>query len=296
MLSKFVVLACLDDMKVVKDEVGKKVLAEESQLTLNIVELWGALIFQTLPRNELIRYIASTTVLRRQHLNIANPLWQNTVKIESDFHNMSRKEVFYSLIKGADETTRQYYDALRKDFFNLQDSSDPVARAYYQTRREQPHQNLADVHARISAQVLQEMLNGREKVVSVASEKDIPVICFGSFRFRLARRKYPEVLTTREVFAQVFLEEGSASECYAIDSTSSDPARRLSLRITGKVNERVFVYFVRAGGDATAQEINVLVDLLDGAQKDEILMREWRKPPNGLWDIDRNERKRKRRV
>jgi hypothetical protein len=48
-------------------------------IALNLLEAWGALIFQTLPKNDLIEYLPDDTVLLPQagsHLNIAHPLWQ----------------------------------------------------------------------------------------------------------------------------------------------------------------------------------------------------------------------------
>ena len=52
---------------------------EMDPVALNLLETWGALIFQTLQENGLLDYLPNGTVLFPQagsHLNVAHPLWQ----------------------------------------------------------------------------------------------------------------------------------------------------------------------------------------------------------------------------
>ena len=272
-LSAFIVLAYLDE--------PTKVSRGDNQLKMNLVELWGALILQTFSEKELSKYVDPATIIRRQHLNVANPLWQGVSNIEDEYANISKKERFTQLIHGADDITRQYYHSLRDEFYALKDSLNPTLREYYHTRRELAMARTVVYNTRKADQVLQDLRYGCEKVVNDDS-KGGRFITFGCFRFRISKRKYPEVLPQSTVFAQGFLHEGTAKERYCSDASASDPARRFCLRITGSSLGQPYTYFIEAGGDKTAQNINALVDLLDGVKKEDIVKRPRRALPR--WD------------
>ena len=131
-LSAFVILAYLDEPT--NFSTGTElVIGKDDQLKMNIVELWGALIFQTLSERELSKYIDPTTTVRRQHLNVANPLWQGDSNLEDEYANVSKRERFTTLLHGADDITRQYYHSLRDEFFVLKDSPNPTLRGVIST-------------------------------------------------------------------------------------------------------------------------------------------------------------------
>jgi len=276
MCSAFVVLAYLD---VVEQTTGK--LSEEEHLKMNILELWGCLIFQTLSECELGKYMDPTTMVRRRHLNVANPLWQTFTTAEDELVGASNSERFKVLLQEADELTCEYYRSLQAEFFSLKDSPDPTLKAYYYSRMERSLAALEGVRAKKLKQTLQGLMAGQSKEVChepIAS----PKICFGSFVFRISKRNYPEAASSKEVFAQAFLQETSSADCYSSAAQESDPAARLNLRITGEHMGQPYSYFVRAGGDRTAGEINALVDFLDGFTKDEILSRPRRRLPRAM--------------
>ncbi|KIN01660.1 hypothetical protein OIDMADRAFT_53186 [Oidiodendron maius Zn] len=101
-LSEFVVIAYLDNIRTKNSSIGTK----DDLLKMNIIELWGTLIFQTLPKRELEKCINPTTIIGRQHLNVFNPLWQGVSNLDDVFPNLSRKERFTALLHGADEMER----------------------------------------------------------------------------------------------------------------------------------------------------------------------------------------------
>ena len=134
--------------------------------------------------------------------------------------------------------------------------------------------------------MLDDLMCGREKVVHSDKHSFHSSITFGCFVFRLSKIKYPEVVPGSTVFAQGFLYDTEAKECYCTKTQELDPARRLSLRITGSGLSRPYTYYVQAGGDITAQQINALVDLLEGVKKDDIVNRSRRVLPEVMvrWD------------
>jgi hypothetical protein len=89
-------------------------------IALNLLEAWGALIFQTLPKKDLIEYLPDDTVLFPQagnHLNITHPLWQSISEIKQDIYISTdpheRKKRFSELIRDNDDAIKEYYLAVR---------------------------------------------------------------------------------------------------------------------------------------------------------------------------------------
>jgi hypothetical protein len=72
---------------------------EMDPIALNLLEVWGASIFQTLSKNDLVKHLPDDTVLLLQagsHLNIAHPLWQRISKKKQDIYGSadpSRREI-----------------------------------------------------------------------------------------------------------------------------------------------------------------------------------------------------------
>lgn len=74
---------------------------EMDPIALNLLEAWGASIFQTLPKNDLVECLPDNTVFLPQagsHLNIAHPLWQRISKKKTRYYWFCRlqqkREIF----------------------------------------------------------------------------------------------------------------------------------------------------------------------------------------------------------
>jgi hypothetical protein len=73
-----------------------------------------------------------------------------------------------------------------------------------------------------------------------------------------------------KVHLQGFSTLGLNPNMYATGATSDDPARRLSLQLTGENHGCNFQIWLTVGGDKTTMMVNTLVDILEGATYDEI--------------------------
>ena len=81
--------------------------------------------------------------------------------------------------------------------------------------------------------MLEDLMCGREKVVHCSNQYGSRNISFGCFVSRISKIKYLEVVPGSTVFAQGLLYNTEAKECFCTEIQELDPARRLSLRITG---------------------------------------------------------------
>ena len=97
-------------------------------VALNLLEAWGALIFQTLPINDLLDYLPNGTVLFPQagsHLNVAHSLWQRFSETKQDTYVSTdpyeRREKYSQLIRDSDGEVKDYYLSIRQSFLSLKD-------------------------------------------------------------------------------------------------------------------------------------------------------------------------------
>jgi hypothetical protein len=96
------------------------------------------LIFQTLPKNDLLDYpqmARSSFPQAGSHLNIAHPLWQRFSETKQDTYVSTdpyeRREKYSQLIRDIDGEVKDYYLGIRQSFLSLKDSKDPVMKDYY---------------------------------------------------------------------------------------------------------------------------------------------------------------------
>jgi hypothetical protein len=230
-------------------------------LLLNILEMWCCLIFQTLTKGSLARYLPEDIKVRCPgiHLNVATPL-QQRVYDEQD-KSISVRKSFADLYRSVDPLVQQYYRSLRESFYNLPNSDDPILRAYFSSIFRKNQLAGAAVkrdNARKKAAL------GFETIIKINSRDGRGRIHYNHYDFCLSRSlKFWSVGMIVKVYLDVL--ESPHPHQYAKDALASDPAARLGIRITGKDTKKAsFEHWISSKGHVKAMMMNTLVDLLEG--------------------------------
>jgi hypothetical protein len=241
--------------------------AERDSITLNLLEAWGALIFQTLPKKLLLEGLSEGAFLLPQagsHLNVAHPLWQRFSLTKQDTYistdSYERKENFSELIRNSDGMVKRYYLGLRQSFLDLKDSPNPALGDYYLAAFRRSH---ASSSISVLERIRREVLGGATQEVWVGKEGLQVIVRIG--------RRIVHLDHKAKVHFQGFLTPGINTNMYATDAMSDDPARRLAFRLTGESSEgHQFQVWLTANGDQTVKVMNTFVDVLEGASWNEV--------------------------
>ena len=217
--------------------------ARDKALILNIIEMYGALLFQTLPPAALDKYL-DPSIERGEEilgLNVHLPICQGH-PIEED-------------------GPRMHY---------LRDSHDPTLRGYYKIML----QNGQDAKRRtMLATAHKGLLEGVEKVIAARALKK------GGFEYGWCGAREVQVHFKPEVLQELEVSLGDTVKIrceietetphpsrYAVDAQPGDPSLRLGILCTSQAGKSVFM---RSKGDNSAQRANALVDELEGVELEE---------------------------
>jgi hypothetical protein len=253
------------------------VLAQGEQMDtvmLNLLEAWCSLIFQTLQIKDLLEYLPPGTILfphAGTHLNVAHPLWQGFAKSKGDIYASAesgeRRKAFSDLVRNSEGEYREYYQSLSRNFKDLKYSAKDTLREYYLAAN---RRRIASLSASSRKRTREGILHGVVKKVIKRKDGHISVK-FVSIELRFPASLDPVI--SDEVHVQGFLTPGLNPNVYATGATPEDPARRLSILLTVENDQGRFQVWVTAGGDKTAQQINTLVEILEGVPDEEIAKR-----------------------
>ncbi|KAJ5740370.1 hypothetical protein N7493_000242 [Penicillium malachiteum] len=125
MKSAFVTLAVLD-----------KPTCARTQLMLNLAEIWGYLIFQTLKFIHLDSWLPGNTAAlwSGHHLNVALPLWQgftDTSENQAISDAIGGRDTFQGFLASSDPVIRAWAEETRDAFNDIRNSPDPNIREYW---------------------------------------------------------------------------------------------------------------------------------------------------------------------
>lgn len=153
---------------------------EVDSLLLNLLEMWCCLILQTITKNALLAYIPKGMVApyAGMHLNVALPIHQS-LQGDAVFDTL-HGDPYHS----NDPLVQRYYSSLRRRFYELKYSPNPLLREYYcRTRRDA--QTKASVTRR--AKAAQAVLQGKEVPVYVYPTAE-QFFSISHFTFSISRK------------------------------------------------------------------------------------------------------------
>lgn len=229
-----------------------------TQFQLNVLEFWSCLILQCLPKSEHERFAPGTYSRPGRGLNVANPLWQN-LEERQEMESFSKHDKFTEMIKDADATRKEYLQSLVRAWNELQHSPNCDFQAYFTLLCLRRQQLASDAKTEKS---LQRFLQGDFWPIKIYNGIS-QLIVFNNMKIRI-RKQYAELQSGDTVHMQGFLYSDAQADCYAEQASKDDLASRLKIRITCQDhNGSHRLVFIRAGGWATVQDVNELVERLD---------------------------------
>ncbi|PVI01067.1 hypothetical protein DM02DRAFT_525729, partial [Periconia macrospinosa] len=234
---------------------------EAHPLLLNLLEFWCSLMLQTLTRNALSAYLPKGALSPRagMHLNVALPIYQS---IQGDAVTDSLHGDLYNSM---DPMVQQYYSNLRRKFFELKYSPNPMLRNYYKKAMQERQINASTTKRRYSAK---RALQGIEVPVRFTKRRygdTAQIVTISHFNFTLSR----DIVHAENgdlVEVQCHLSDGVHEHCYARKSLAMDSAARLGIHVEGvnSKNGRTFAVWLHSDGDLAVFRMNTLVDMLEG--------------------------------
>ena len=238
---------------------------KNSNLYLNMLEMWCCLLFQTLPEKGLKHWLLPEVECPEygQHLNIALPLYQFR---ESD-NDVDSREAFSEFRYSKDKAFQDHYWSVVRAWHALRHSNDPVKRAIYWHQRALIPQ--APRIETVRQKKMQSFLQGRH--IQVKQRRGETSLVFKVNNRKVAIPARLECETMYPVHVQLDLAEGYQRhpQPYAVLARDDDVAKRLGIRITfrdraGRDREA----FLESRGPRCVHQINSTVDrILDVPNK-----------------------------
>jgi hypothetical protein len=219
-------------------------------VTLNLMEAWCSLIFQTLQIKDLLEYLPPGTILfphAGTHLNVAHPLWQGFAKSKDDIYASAelgeRRKAFSDLVRNSEGEYREYYQSLSRNFKDLKYSAKDALREYYLAA---DRRRVASLSASSRKRTREGLLHGVDKKVTKYTSGSGMTVKFGFIDLRFPISLHSMI--PDEVHVQGFLTPGLNPNVYATGATPEDPARRLSIQLTIENDQGRFQVWVTARG------------------------------------------------
>jgi len=219
--------------------------------------MWCCLMLQTLTKNALLAYIPEGMVApyAGMHLNVALPIHQS---LQGD---ATIDTLHGDLYHSNDPLLQRYYSSLRRRFYELKYSPNPLLREYY-CRTIRGAQIKASATRR--AKIAQAALQGMEVLVDVYPKIFKQSFFISRFQFNLSR-KWVHLNDGAPVEVRCDLVDGVHPHLYAQKSGTADPAARLGIYVEGTDSSgKAFRGWLQTNGEKTVFAMNTFVDLLEG--------------------------------
>lgn len=261
MKSSFVTLAILNPPS-----------STQTQLVLNLAEMWMCLVFQTLTSLHLGSWLPKNTnaMWSGNHLNVALPLWQgftDTQENKAIADAIGGRSTFQQYLASEDLVIRAWAEQTRDAFNDIRNSPDPGIRNYWWDIHKDRILKAQDTWGKKKASMAQEHLEGAKALVALHSGNHgnhQTEVRAGSFRFTVSQTLGLDLRNGNEVILQYHLTSTPHPHAYALSALRTDPATRLGVSIRGQDSHGDFHCWLKATGECNLRKMNTLVDILEG--------------------------------
>lgn len=198
-----------------------------------------------------------TTISFCRGLNVANPLWQGVIQ-EPLTISISQHLAYTELIQNASPLEREYYLAAARSFTALRHSQDPVVLEYYMFHKRRA-QLVASANK--ACRSLSQLLEGSLKTVTHTNYTSY--IHFWNVQF-IIRKEYFELSDGDEVFVQGFIDDTPRDDCFCLEASLEDPAKRFRLQVTRTIPRgETTSKFIQGGGPAMVGKVNKMINRIE---------------------------------
>ncbi len=187
--------------------------------------------------NTCILYLPPGVVLSPQagqHLNVALPIHQSV------------------------QGEAQYYSSLRKQYYELKNSPNPLIRQCYKDKADEQYKKIAFTRRSRLAEEILSVID-----LPVHFSRDSIYITVANWQFRLSRQTI-SVEDGDTVRVQFYISHPMCEDRYTIMSLPIDPESRLKISI-GDPSARGLIW-LKTTGERAVFKMNTLVDMLEGLE------------------------------
>lgn len=211
--------------------------------------------FLRVANNALTAYCIEVAPYAGRHLNVALPLHQsgNSEKKNDTLHG--------DLYHSHDSLVQEYWKILRRAFYDLKYSENPLQRAYYENTMRRQQKAAGDTER---ARTAKKALQGMKVIPRVRPERSTQEFVISHFKFNISPR-WLRLQKDTAIQVRCYLEDETHPHAYASASSSIDPARRLGIHIRGTdLHGRAFEGWLESNTSKCVLQMNTFVDMLEG--------------------------------
>ncbi|OQE46573.1 hypothetical protein PENCOP_c001G02346 [Penicillium coprophilum] len=206
----------------------------QTQLILNLAEMWMCLVFQTLTSIHLDAWLPKNTnaIWSGNHLNVALPLWQgftDTQENKAIADAIGGRSTFQRYLASEDLDIRAWAKQTRDAFNDIRNSPDPGIRDYWWDLHKERMIKAQETWGKKKASMAKQHLEGTKALVNLYSGNHgdhQTEVRTGSFSFTVSKIFGLDLHHGDEVFLQYHLTSTPHPHAYAVSALKTDPAGR----------------------------------------------------------------------
>lgn len=241
-------------------------LCPQTQLVLNLTEMWMCLIFQTLTSLHLSHWLPgnASSMWSGNHLNVALPLWQGFTDTQGNqaiMEAIGGRLTFQQYLASQDLTIRKWAEHARDAFNDIRNSPDPAIRKYWWDLHKERISKSQQTQSIKKSKAAKEYLEGVKVAVRVYPGKHgdhQTEARAGDFRFTISHQFELNLEDGDEVLLKYHLVPTAHPYPYAAWALPTDPASRLGVSIHGQDALGNFHCWLIASGECNVKKKTLL--------------------------------------